>query len=638
MKKFIISSFAVFALAGAFTASAAVTVAEMGSRTLRVGSRGSDVAAVQKALNECNGSNLATDGIFGRLTAAQFRAFQTAKMIKVDGLVGNQTKAALAACSTMTTPTTPVVTTTNGTEGYVIDFASDSSNRVSTVYESDTNKIVAGMRVTARLSDQKIETIKVTLKNHDTSVIGSSVNLAQYASSVSLMSDSTVIKTMTIAEADRSNTDDTYTFQFTGLGSAIAKDAIGRYYVAINANGGLDSLYAANADWVVNFADIRSTSPNGVYKIDTTATNSSVNGVAVAAAAGNYSAYQGTKFGFGKFSATGVKAEVALASSNPSAKTIAVSESSETKDQTVLAFKITAKNSDLTLRKVPVTLTLANNGAATLGDIVNTVKLMKGTEMIDNVDGSANVAGLYTFSNLSSSANTIAMGTTAEFSIVVDLKKQKNGVTVMYPVATNIKAALVNADILSSSTFSVMDKNGDQLISSSTYRTGSATGEFHTLVVDGVTASVTSKTAIAEDSTNVLVKSRLVASFNTTLTSTGGTVHIPAGAATAITVKLRDANTGISSVIAVGTTLVKADSDTVQVLPALGARAAGNYYEISGTEGFIFGLSEKSTTATGTIAPGTYSVELAEIKVYSADGSLVTIPVTGQLTNTVALN
>lgn len=636
-KFFAVAAFA-FAFAIALSANA-YTAADFGSTTLKRGSRGMYVSAMQTALNTCTGSTLVVDGNFGSGTKAAVMAFQASKPLKADGIVGMNTKAALAACGTTTTPTTPTTpVVVSGTEGYVTDIASDSANRVSTVYESDTNKIVAGFRMTARLADQKLETVKVTLKNVDTSVAGSSASLNQYATSVSLMKDGAVVKTMTIAEADRSTTDDTFTFQFTGIGATIAKDTIGRFSVAINANGGIDSTYAANADWIANIKEVRTTSPNGVYKVDDLGTNTNVNGALIAASAGNYDAYQGTKFSFGKFSSTGVKAEVALANSNPSSQTIAVSESTETKDQKLTVFKITAKNSDLTLRKLPVKLT----SSATLSNVVNTVKLMKGSDTtpVDTIDASSCVAGLCSFANISTAANTISAGTSAEFAIVVDLKKQKNGATAIYPVGTTLKAEILSTDIAASATFSIIDKNGDQLANGSTYRTGSANGETHTLVVDGVTVSVSSKSATAEDISNTALKARIVASFNTTLTSTSGTVYIPAGAANAIVVNLRNANTGTTVAANTGaTTLIKSDSDTVKSLAAVGAMPAGNYYEISGSEGFVFGLSDKTVANGGNITTaGTYAVELASVKVYTTDGTLVTIPVTGQLTNTVALN
>lgn len=63
--------------------------------TLRRGSKGPAVAALQTALNAL-GSDLTVDGDFGPKTEKAVRAFQESAGIKVDGIVGPQTKGALA--------------------------------------------------------------------------------------------------------------------------------------------------------------------------------------------------------------------------------------------------------------------------------------------------------------------------------------------------------------------------------------------------------------------------------------------------------------------------------------------------------------------------------------------------------------
>ncbi len=63
---------------------------------LRRGSRGEPVRLLQQHLTSL-GLTLVDDGIFGRLTDGAVRAFQHAAGIKVDGVVGPQTLAALDA-------------------------------------------------------------------------------------------------------------------------------------------------------------------------------------------------------------------------------------------------------------------------------------------------------------------------------------------------------------------------------------------------------------------------------------------------------------------------------------------------------------------------------------------------------------
>jgi len=68
-------------------------------RNLSVGSSGEDVRAIQNALNiqrGLPGAPLVVDGVFGRLSDARVRAYQTAKKLTVDGIVGRATRLALA--------------------------------------------------------------------------------------------------------------------------------------------------------------------------------------------------------------------------------------------------------------------------------------------------------------------------------------------------------------------------------------------------------------------------------------------------------------------------------------------------------------------------------------------------------------
>lgn len=82
------------------TAGAATVLHVVRDPLLRRGSRGEAVAAWQRALNRWlraeGRPRLVTDGIFGPRTDAATRAFQRAAGITVDGIVGPQTRDALA--------------------------------------------------------------------------------------------------------------------------------------------------------------------------------------------------------------------------------------------------------------------------------------------------------------------------------------------------------------------------------------------------------------------------------------------------------------------------------------------------------------------------------------------------------------
>ncbi len=64
------------------------------TRPLQSGSKGDDVKALQKLLND-QGYELEVDGVFGRGTLAAVRAFQKANDLEVDGVAGTATQEAL---------------------------------------------------------------------------------------------------------------------------------------------------------------------------------------------------------------------------------------------------------------------------------------------------------------------------------------------------------------------------------------------------------------------------------------------------------------------------------------------------------------------------------------------------------------
>ena len=70
----------------------------LGTRLLKRTSpymRGDDVKALQSALNSLGFSCGTVDGIFGNKTKAGVIAFQTAKEIAVDGIIGPETRTTL---------------------------------------------------------------------------------------------------------------------------------------------------------------------------------------------------------------------------------------------------------------------------------------------------------------------------------------------------------------------------------------------------------------------------------------------------------------------------------------------------------------------------------------------------------------
>ncbi|WP_087102501.1 C40 family peptidase [Brachybacterium nesterenkovii] len=76
------------------TPAPAHATSALGAEKLRWGSQGSSVERLQTALNE-HGASLSVDGKFGRLTHGAVKDFQRSHDLKIDGVVGPQTRGAL---------------------------------------------------------------------------------------------------------------------------------------------------------------------------------------------------------------------------------------------------------------------------------------------------------------------------------------------------------------------------------------------------------------------------------------------------------------------------------------------------------------------------------------------------------------
>ena len=154
LKKFIIGTLAIVAIAGAITVSAA----DFGKTTLKVGSKGEAVKALQTLVG------VKADGVFGKNTEASVKAWQANHGLTADGKFGLKSMAIANGSTTTTTttttsgcpagalfnPTTGVAcgTTTTTTTGTVVTGTTDGS------ITPTTSSYVSG-NVTAKKGETK---------------------------------------------------------------------------------------------------------------------------------------------------------------------------------------------------------------------------------------------------------------------------------------------------------------------------------------------------------------------------------------------------------------------------------------------------------------------------------------------------
>ncbi|HQV64860.1 MAG TPA: peptidoglycan-binding domain-containing protein, partial [Candidatus Paceibacterota bacterium] len=234
MKKIMISTVAAFAflaIAGTVSAVNATEIYSSSTGFLKVGSgmgakayQNVNVKAAQTALNTCvPGSNLVVDGKFGPLTTGVFKAFQASKGIKVDGIIGSDTAAKLAACSgSMVIDNGSTVM--SGTEGYLSNDVKLGAYNSTKVMEGDRDKVVFGFEVLAKDADQKIDGLSIALTNSNGA---SSKKITRYASEISVWLDGKEIGRKSVSNYS-SDSSDVYTYRFTGMTGVIKQNMKGQ--------------------------------------------------------------------------------------------------------------------------------------------------------------------------------------------------------------------------------------------------------------------------------------------------------------------------------------------------------------------------------------------------------------------------
>ena len=502
MKKIMISTVAAFAflaIAGTVSAVNATEIYSSSTGFLKVGSgmgakayQNVNVKAAQTALNTCvPGSNLVVDGKFGPLTTGVFKAFQASKGIKVDGIIGSDTAAKLAACSgSMVIDNGSTVM--SGTEGYLSNDAKLGAYNSTKVMEGDRDKVVFGFEVTAKDADQKIDGLSVAFQQ--TAVVASpntpSNKITRYVGDISVWLDGKEIgrKSVTNWSSDSS---DVYTYRFTGMNGVVKQNMKGSVLVAISGATTMDSTDATYEAWKVNVGTtvsgtsnyVSAVSPNGRYRDYGAAIGQSIVDFQKA---GGVSSDQ--------------KFKVNTSSSNPSAQTVQVSNTSDTPDQLLLAFDAKAENAGMLVQKVPVTLittgidnTVSNTAVVKVlklyanGTLLATESVTQTQSGLTYCTGAATPAAwctgaatpanvsqeVITFGNISKLNYAIGSNATVKFEVKADINDIEAGTTLASTEFDNgdkIKATVdsstmtveldnINKDTVSNATGSVIGEN-----------------------------------------------------------------------------------------------------------------------------------------------------------------------------------
>lgn len=592
--KFLIGTLAVVAFS---YASAAM---DFGTTTLRVGSKGEAVKAVQT----CVGAT--ADGSFGPMTKAKVMAWQATMGLTADGVFGAKSKAAAANGCTATTTTTvslcpngmtlasnctmapgsTTTTTTSGTEGLLSSVTKLSSYNNTKVTEAQLDVKVLGIEVTAKDADQTIDSLKIALNNSNGS---SSKKISKYATELSVWLDGVQLarKSVTAFSDDAS---DIYTYRFTGMKGVVKQNMKGQLVVAISGAGSIDSTDATNEAWTIFVGSavggtdddyITAVSPNGRYDDYGTATvTSSID----FQKAGGVSSDQ--------------KYKVTTSATNPTAATMQVSRTSDTSGKTLLAFDVKAENGAMLVQKIPVdftsTIGLADGVTPNVEALVKTAYLFANGSQIasESITSGAGVITL-TFGNTSKLQYAIAQDATVKFEVKVDLNDVENtgAIASDFDEGDQIKADYTSTNVTNSQ-IELNNPNQDTVSN----RSGTASGEQQTLRSTGMQVTMGAVTSTATESTGGLVISRTytvpvkVKAFDDTM-YIGKTVENTASAlATSLTSNIASA---------LGVTVEDSNGATV----ATGTVGAGTFGAPWSATWTSSDAAQASVTCTGAGAP-----------------------------------
>ena len=526
IKKFLIGTFAVAALALALTVSAAY---DFGTTTLKVGSKGAAVKSVQTLVGAT------ADGNFGKMTAAKVKVWQAANGLTADGVFGKASMAKANSGETTTTTTTTttgatcpngmllsnncaaatVVVTTGATcpngmllsnncaAGTTATTISGGAGNISSttltgspsnvqVGEGATGVAVLGFEVRADAgSDLNIQNVRVNLAGSGPG----STWPSRYIAGLSVWQGSTKVGSVTTANLSQNGT--TYNATIALTGAVVKANATSDFTVSVDANSSIDSN-DANESFNVYVDSIRYADASGAILTSSYASTAITQPMR-----------------FLKLSASAsTKLTLSEDATNPKDRTITANYTSTTNDVSLLKFNLKADGSDMWLGSIALPATAT--GVTDASQISDYFKLKYNGRVISSftIQPGQGTTPTITFGDDTVTGSTlldgslasvfITAGTVASFEVVADVKAMCSPGSVVSPctgvtdtefdAGDTLKIDFPSSTITDDVNVYVEDQTGSQLPAGSTNRTGSATGYNATFRVQGLSASYVGNT------------------------------------------------------------------------------------------------------------------------------------------------
>lgn len=545
---------------GAMLMASSASAAYTHSTTLKMGSTGSQVMSLQQTLN-ANGFLVSTTGAgspgmessyFGAKTKAAVLAFQGAKGLGVDGVVGPNTGTALAAmggamsgnfpagctsaagyssttgvkcdsgpstglpagCSSTagyspltgtkcdssgSAPSGPLA----GTDGTIADMTRLSQYNAEEVGSGQDDVKVLGFEVEASTDgDIKLNSMKVRFDSTGNGS-GDSDRLEDYVASVSIWQGSTKVGSADTTDFTRVSSG-LYTKVITLDSSVVRADTTEKFYIAVDAVGNLDSGDIDSDSWTIALDNVRYEDGGGVVTTESAEIPTDMDWD---------SAGDGISIAFVSF-ATASDTELKITvDSTLQAGVRTVNTTSDTND--VLLLKGTMKlegTSDVWLDEVPFLFT---TNATNVDGLTPTVYFtIDGTEYSESMTASAGTTEVITFNDLD---KTLTPGTYT-FTVKADVNDIE---TSSFDEGDYL---LVELDATRRALIIAENSQGDQLTDGSEM-TGVAAGTIQYFYSISPVVTVVSKSITPNDNgSNPAVSA--TAKMKLAITAQGGTLYL----------------------------------------------------------------------------------------------------------------
>lgn len=423
------------------------------TRDLTMGSTGTDVVELQKVLVS-KGYLVMPAGVamgyFGTLTKNAVAAWQaSAGITPAVGYVGPKSRAALNAAVVVTPPTTTPGSTTGittpGVEGTLTVELNPSPASGVKAYEGDTKSGVLGIKLQAKLSDIKVERLKVQLPN------ASFYN--KIASRMYVLDGGNVVASADLNSSTVVKEGSNYFITLSGMNFIVPKDSTKVLTVAVDLYGSIDSADIGNKTLTVPVDGVRGIDGAGVNQY------------------GPSSSFSRT-FSVESDLADSAALQLSLNSGTVQNTEVVASQGSSEDEYdglTLMSFDLKAEDDDILVTDFTALITKSGSGYAS----ATTAYLYDGSNLVGSATVSNSTSGYAVFSDIDMS---IAKNSTKTLALKVDID-DANGTSASFVGSATSTSAVAEAS------------DGDSVTP-----TGSATGETITVRNVGAMFTLVSKT------------------------------------------------------------------------------------------------------------------------------------------------